>query len=1042
MNTITILTGDRPARKSYPDLKEGNSYKHSVDVQEINSLLDIKKLIEDTRSNINNYFIRNVPHTYDKDGKFQRLKVNTTDNPLNWIMLDIDGVSRDLPLQSYLIENLPFITKDTEMIIDYSSKEGVYGADKDYRNKYYAHVYLWSDTALKSQEWKDRLLGYDFIDSTIFHAVQKHYYVEPKISKPYKTELKERTVHIPGKAFTPPTAITILKEKHRATAHKGGKAIDLEVAFKELLRPGQRHNGLHKFFCKVVSQGKDQEYWINKYWKSPQRSPDHDNIQKVSKAMENAKEFIYRIFKNDITNNYPTIHLDKENLQEAIKYHLGTNYFIKSGMMTWKTQSLKNIPETTNGRPTRILMVGHRVNLIRSICKDLDMKIYSDLEEYEEFEGKDIKRRFWLEVRLGITFDSLWRAFDKGKAPQYDYLILDESEQVIAELLTTTRTQEESPGFEHKRIQQTSELRSKLGRAIQASTSVICLDADLGNLTTWFIEDWKTSNFIFYHNQYKSFEGRTFKLTPSIDYTWWQIEEDIREGKKVYVNCDSKAKAKALHLHLETTFDPTSQRGGRMAKGLIIDGDNSGLKKHKQLAENPNEVIPDLMRRGLKWLITTPTFETGISIGKPEIQEYRFHSAYLLWTWNNYTANTARQAICRVRDADNYYVFIPGGFDNPLDITKLLDFIENQRNNPRQIDRTEELKRYVNQQKENSQTNKIIHFQLLIEEIGGSLERIKKDSAVGSSIFNECMKAIKDQEITKILQATDIEDENAYQELGFTQEDRYKRYKYEVQKTFDTRKINTRLINRWDFGRIEHRWQLRKLLERDIHDIEDVEESKLLADSKHAPFIHRALTEVLQDFGITDLYDQKLERVFLAEHISEETLDWICNEDVLNALKHLLAYHQIQISDIQKLRAEPLRLYKKLAWALCFSVTHFGARNKELDDAPFEDIKKQYEKNKTYEKYGYEIDWKKKNETNEATNQILKRRMIDRADDLSDIEIKYYRKRNPHLLLKQYKPAYVGNFRENLSDNKFHVGEIISDKNINSNQAIAGFEIC
>ena len=1040
MNTITLLTGDRPSRKCFPSVDKDFPYLHEYSVQEINSLLDIKQLIETTRNNPFNYFIRGVPNNLEKDGRFRRLKVNTIDNPLNWIMLDIDGVGRDLPLQSYLIENLPFITKDTEMLIDYSSKEGVYG-DVDYRNKYYAHVYLWSDTALTSQEWKDRFIGYDFVDCALFNVVQPHYYVEPQISEPYQTTLKERTIYIPGKAFTPEKTPGLIKDTFQTTAHKGGKAIDLEVAFKELLKPGQRHNGLHKFFCKAVSQGADQEYWINKYWKSPQRSPDHNNIQKVSKAMDNAKEFIYRKFTNDIANNYPTIHLDKENLQEAISYHLGTNYFIKSGMMTWKTQSLKNIPETTNGRPTRILMVGHRVNLIRSICKDLGMEIYSDLGEYEEFEGKDIKRRFWLENKLGITFDSLWRVFDNGKAPQYDYLILDESEQVIAELLTTTRTQEESPGFEHKRIQQTSELRSKLGRAIQASTSVICLDADLGNLTTWFIEDWKTSNFIFYHNQYKSFEGRTFKLTPSIDYTWQQIEEDIYEGKKVYVNCDTKAKAKALHLHLETIFDPPSQRGGRMAKGLIIDGDNSGLKKHKALAENPNEVIPDLMRRGLKWLITTPTFETGISIGKPEIQEYRFHSAYLLWTWNNYTANTARQAICRVRNADNYYVFIPGGFDKPLDITKLLDFIENQSNNPRQIDRTEYLKRYVNQQKENSQTNKTIHFQLLIEEIGGRLKRIKEPHLKGSS-YNDCMKAVKEEEINRILQATDIEDENAYQELGFTQDDRYKRYRYEVQKTFNTRKINKTLIKRWDFGRIEYRWQLRMLLERDINDLEGLEESKLLADSKHTPFIHRALTEVLQDFGITDLYEQKLERVFIAEHISEETLDWICNEDVLNALKHLLAYHHIQISDIQKLRAEPLRLYKKLAWVLCFSVTHFGARDKDLDDAPLEDIKKQYRENQTYEKYGHELNWKQKKETNEATNQILKRRMIDRADDLSDIEIKYYRKRNPHLLLKQYKPAYVGNFRENLSDNKFHVGEIISDKNINSNQAIAGFEIC
>ena len=139
---------------------------------------------------------------------------------------------------------------------------------------------------------------------------------------------------------------------------------------------------------------------------------------------------------------------------------------------------------------------------------------------------------------------------------------------------------------------------------------------------------------------------------------------------------------------------------------------------------------------------------------------------------------------------------------------------------------------------------------------------------------------------------------------------------------------------------------------------------------------------------------------------------------------------------------------------LCFSVTHFGAYDGRLKEKKKpkkkrkngeltwkETLIKQYKKNNTYQNYGYE-ELEEKKEYNEATEEILKRRIIDRVDDLTEIEIKYYRARHPHLLLKQYKPAYVGNFQENLSDNKFHIGEIITDKNINSNQAIAGFEIC
>ena len=192
---------------------------------------------------------------------------------------------------------------------------------------------------------------------------------------------------------------------------------------------------------------------------------------------------------------------------------------------------------------------------------------------------------------------------------------------------------------------------------------------------------------------------------PSMEHTFDQIEKDISEGKRVYINCDTKTKAEAIHKYLKETFN----RKGRMSKGIIIHGNNSSDSLHKEIATNPNQKIPELITRGLKWLITTPVFETGISIGKNELYDYRFHSAYALWTWNNYTANTLRQAICRVRNADNYYVYIPNKWGIPTDISTILERVEQQRNEPRHIDRTEQLKRIVMQRKEDDQMNKIIH---------------------------------------------------------------------------------------------------------------------------------------------------------------------------------------------------------------------------------------------------------------------------------------------------------------------------------------------
>ena len=163
----------------------------------------------------------------------------------------------------------------------------------------------------------------------------------------------------------------------------------------------------------------------------------------------------------------------------------------------------------------------------------------------------------------------------------------------------------------------------------------------------------------------------------------------------------------------------------------------------------------------------------------------------------------------------------------------------------------------------------------------------------------------------------------------------------------------------------------------------------------------------------------------------------------MKVLKFLLNHHHLDIGEVQNLKAEPLRLYRKLGSLLDFSITHFGANDKRIQSplADRNEIAEVYKKGNIFEQYGYE-GLKKKSEINKATDEIIKRRMIDRADDLSKTEINYYRKRNKHLLLKQYKPMYVGIFQGKLSEKNFHIGKIKSDKKTNTYQAEAGSQRC
>ncbi len=1054
MNTITLLIGDKKSGKGFPKQKPDFPYLHDYKICPLNSLEDIKEIIVKHRNNPYAYFIRGIPHTFQDDGSFRRKKKNAEDSPLNWIMIDIDGWEKDgKTLKEKLIEYLPFVNQETGMLIDYSSSEGVFGCGEDYRSKYYAHVYLWCNKAFTSQDWKDRLKGLP-IDTAVLNVVHAHYFTEPTLLEGYQTELKERTIFIDGEYVSYDFPLPQLSTKeYQTTAHKGVKAISLEEAYEDIFRPNPktgkvvRHFGLYRFFCKVVAKGSDQEYWQKKYWNDYRRSKaSHDTLSKVNKSMLDAKEFVYGKFKNDFEPQFRVREIEEENLKEYIDYKVGTNYLIKSGQMTWKTQSLKNIPKTIieNGveRPTKIWVIGHRVNLIRQMCEELELKIYCDLPEFieEKIEDRTFKQPypFWKEDRLGITFDSLWRTFDDGKATEVDWLVIDESEQVFIELLTTTRTMERSYPFENKKLQPTSKLRSNIGRAIQASKSVIALDADLGNLSQWFITDWKSDNFLILHNKYQSLKGRTMNLLPTPDYTLEKIIKEIQDGKRVYINCDTKKKAQLIHGELEALFDPSSQRNGKRAKGIVIHGNNSSSPENKDIARFPNEKIPELVINGLRWLITTPTFETGLSIGTNETWHYRFHSAYALWNWFNYTANTLRQAICRVRNADNYYVYIPSKFGKPTDISKLLDSVEEMKKNPRNLDRTEELKRYVEQQKANSQANKVLHFQLLMEEIGVALERVEKDSAKGSQMWNQAMIALNNAQKEQILQATDVKDEEEYKKLGFTEADQYRRWKYEAQQAFDTREITTELISRWDFGRIEHRWNIRQLLQRKYEALEKEEQRKLLCDSKQRPFVHEALTRVFNDFGIKPEEHKQTNKVCLltTKHISQENKDWLCYENILNALQYILQWHGFSVSDIKNLQAEPLRLYKKLAYLACYGVTHFGKYDGRLIKGKAlkkDDLIEDYKKRRIYK----EIPDKKR-ELNRVTEKILEERITARSEDLSETEINYYRYRNPHLVLKDYQPKYSQYFGKNLSDSNSHIEKYKSGKKIQQKEAVLG----
>ena len=129
--------------------------------------------------------------------------------------------------------------------------------------------------------------------------------------------------------------------------------------------------------------------------------------------------------------------------------------FVKSPKGTGKTERLRQILAADDGS---VLLIGHRVALIRQSCERLGLECYLD------FTGHLTARR------LGVCLDSLRRLRFKGQwFNQFRTIIIDESEQVLSHFLSDTIDSDARDAIfvDFKTL-------------LQRAKRVVALDADLG----------------------------------------------------------------------------------------------------------------------------------------------------------------------------------------------------------------------------------------------------------------------------------------------------------------------------------------------------------------------------------------------------------------------------------------------------------------------------------------------------------------------------------------------------------------------------------
>lgn len=183
-----------------------------------------------------------------------------------------------------------------------------------------------------------------------------------------------------------------------------------------------------------------------------------------------------------------------------------------------------------NPKPN-VLLVGHRQALIRQMAKRLNLHCYLD---DEPTDNRNIRQ-----ARYAVCLDSISKV-DPSK--KYDYIIIDESEQVLSHFLSAT--------MEDKRNLAIRLLRQLVGGA----KHVIALDADLGWTTFRFFSSCHrfekvSEDAAIVINEYVEPRG-TLRLLGSKPQLIGELHEALAAGERCYVTSNSKSLVDKIYAGL------------------------------------------------------------------------------------------------------------------------------------------------------------------------------------------------------------------------------------------------------------------------------------------------------------------------------------------------------------------------------------------------------------------------------------------------------------------------------------------------------------
>jgi len=282
--------------------------------------------------------------------------------------------------------------------------------------------------------------------------------------------------------------------------------------------------------------------------------------------------------------------LVNERYLPKIEKHTGLT-LIKSPKGTGKTDYLKHLVAEYKKNKVSVLLVGHRISLLRALSASLGLTCYLDLNDSSVFASLKVTKHF------AISVDSMAKML-KPNINKFDVVLIDESEQVFSHLISDTIE-----------VERRRKCYLLLQHYIHVAKTVVALDADLNHITLHAIQRFGSKNPFsdrrLVLNEYKS-PQQVIEIYPSQSQLIADIFKSVENGQRIFICSNSKKTIDALVLAIY-------EKHGADFPLFWVTSENSGK-------DEVNDFITNIKEEILKYqvVLVSPAVGTGIDITFPD----------------------------------------------------------------------------------------------------------------------------------------------------------------------------------------------------------------------------------------------------------------------------------------------------------------------------------------------------------------------------------------------------------------------------------------